>query len=93
MGVLGSRLWSGLEGGRFFDFGEGGNRLVFRSLWIGGWIYIMYTREGGTEWKKFSPIFGGTDIFALSLQSQTKRGAQETDKMVNEKITSVVLVV
>ena len=53
----------------------------------------MYTRGGGTEWKKFSPIFGGTDIFALSLQSQTKRGAQETDKMMNEKNTSVVLVV
>ena len=81
-----------------------GGRPLFR-LWGGRessgllppvdrWVDIyMYTREGGTEQKKFSPIFGGTDIFALSLQSQTKRGAQETDKMVNEKITSVVLVV
>ena len=62
-------------------------------LWIGVWIYIMYTREGRVLLKKFSRRFGGTDIFALSLQSQTKRGAQETDKLMNEKITSVVLVV
>ena len=73
--------------------GRGGNRRVFRLLWIGGWIYIMYTREGRRGQKKFSPIFGGTGIFALSLQSQTKRGAQETDKMMDEKNTSVVLVV
>ena len=86
-------MWSGLEVGWFLTLGRGGNRRVFRLLWIGGWIYIMYTREGGIEWKKFSPIFGGTGIFALSLQSQTKRGAQETDKLMNEKITSVVLVV
>ena len=93
LGVLRSRLWSGLEGGRFSTLERGGNCLAFRPLWIGGWIYIMYTRERGSGQKKFSPIFGGTDIFALSLQSQTKRGAQETDKMMNEKITSVVLVV
>ena len=91
--MLRSRLWSGLAGGCFFVLGEAvestglgpGDRQVFRRLWIGVWIYIMYTREGGTEQKKFSPIFGGTDIFALSLQSQTKRGAQETDKMMDEK--------
>ena len=76
------RLWGGV--GIFWSF---------TPLWIGGCIYIMYTREGGAEWKKFSPIFGGTGIFALSLQSQTKRGARETDKMMDEKITSVVLVV
>ena len=85
MGVVGSRLWSGLEGGGFFDLKMRWNRQVFCLLWIGGWICIMYTREGGIEWKKFSPIFGGTGIFALSLQSQTKRGVQETDKMMNEK--------
>ena len=53
----------------------------------------MYTREGMALLKKFSRRFGGTDIFALSLQSQTKRGAQATDKLMNEKITLVVLVV
>ena len=93
MGCLEVACGAGWREVAFSTLGRGGNRLVFRSLWIGGWIYIMYTREGGTKWKKFSPIFGGTDIFALSLQSQTKRGAQETDKMMNEKITSVVLVV
>ena len=91
--MLGSRLWSGLEGGRFFDFGEGWESSGL-SLPVDRWvdIYNVHARRRDEMEEIFADIWRD-GYFALSLQSQTKRGAQETDKMMNEKITSVVLVV
>ena len=77
MGVLGSRLWSGLEGGHFFDFGEGRESSGL-SLPVDRWvdIYNVHARRRAGIEEIFADIWRDgyfCSIFAVANQARCAR--------------------
>ena len=77
MGVPGSRLWSGLEGGRFFDFGEGRESSGL-SLPVDRWvdIYNVHARRRDGIEEIFADIWRDgyfCSIFAVANQARCAR--------------------
>ena len=75
--MLRSRLWSGLEGGHFFDFGEGRESSGL-SLPVDRWvdIYNVHARRRDGIEEIFADIWRNGDfcsIFAVANQARCAR--------------------